>query len=120
MAAKQSPGRCGRLRLVPGEQRPTALLVVDIRVAPEREDEFNRWYDEEHIPEKRSSPGFWSARRYKHSSEPHRYLAVYEVDDADTVTNPAYMTQTMTPWSVSIQAAWQHIDRDVWVEVTKP
>jgi len=107
-------------RSVQGDQGPSALLVVDIRVDPAREDEFNRWYDEEHIPEKRATPGFFSARRFKHSSEAHRYLAVYEVADVESVTSPAYMTQTMSPWSVSIQAAWQHMDRDVWVEVTKP
>ena len=32
-----------------------AVVVID--VDPEHEDEFNRWYDEEHIPEKRATPG---------------------------------------------------------------
>jgi hypothetical protein len=101
-------------------ERPRALLVVDIEVDPEREDEFNRWYDTEHVPEKRASPGFHSARRFRHSTDLHRYLAVYEVDDVETVTSPEYMTQEMSPWSVSIQAAWRRIDRDVWVDITPP
>ena len=32
------------------------LLVVVVDVLPEHEDEFNRWYDEEHIPQKRATP----------------------------------------------------------------
>ena len=40
------------------------------------EDEFNRWYDEEHIPEKRATPGFRSARRYVSHDIPGRYLAL--------------------------------------------
>jgi hypothetical protein len=103
-----------------GDSGPRAILVVDIEVDPAREDEFNHWYDEEHIPEKRAAAGFYTARRFKHTTDPHRYLALYEVEDADTVTSPAYMTQPMSEWSISIQAAWKRIDRDVWVEVTTP
>jgi Domain of unknown function (DUF4286) len=105
---------------VTGDQAPQAILVVDIEVDPAREDEFNRWYDEEHIPEKRGTEGFHSARRFKHATDPHRYLAVYEVDDVETVTSTAYMTQAMSEWSVSIQAAWRRMDRNVWVEITGP
>jgi hypothetical protein len=99
---------------------PKGLLLVDIVVDADREDEFNRWYDEEHIPEKRAAAGFHSARRFKHHSDPHRYLAVYEVDDADTVTNSSYMTSYQSPWSLSIQEAWKEFNRSVWEEVTKP
>jgi hypothetical protein len=104
---------------VTGDSEPQAILVVDIEVDPAREDEFNRWYDEEHIPEKRRTSGFYSARRFKHATDPHRYLAVYEVENAETVTSTAYMTQAMTEWSVSIQAAWRRLDRNVWVEITE-
>jgi hypothetical protein len=99
---------------------PKGLLLVDIVVDADREDEFNRWYDEEHIPDKRAAAGFHSARRFKHHSDPHRYLAVYEVDDADTVTSSAYMTSYQSPWSLSIQEAWKEFNRSVWEEVTQP
>jgi hypothetical protein len=99
---------------------PKGLLLVDIVVDADREDEFNRWYDEEHIPEKRAAAGFHSARRFKHHRDPHRYLAVYEVDDADTVTNSSYMTSYQSPWSLSIQEAWKEFNRSVWEEVTRP
>ena len=97
----------------------TALLIVQVDIDPAREDEFNRWYDEEHVPEKLASPGFHSARRFAHFTIPHRYLAIYEVDDGDTVTSPEYMSQAQTDWSRSIQAAWTAWDRNVWVEISK-
>jgi hypothetical protein len=38
---------------------PTPVLViVDAYVEPEHEDEFNRWYDEKHLPESIACPGF--------------------------------------------------------------
>src|SRR5688572_2575958 len=98
----------------------TALLVVDVVVDPADADELNRWYDEEHVPEKRATPGFRSARRFAHASEPGRFLAVYEVDDPDVVTSPAYMSQPLSAWTASIMATWQRWSRDVWVEITKP
>jgi hypothetical protein len=48
------------------------------------EEEFNGWYDEEHIPE-RLAP----------------YLATYELDSAAVLQSPAYLAryQNPTPWS---------------------
>ena len=40
------------------------LMVVFADVPAQYEDEFNRWYDEEHIPERLSIPGVLSAARY--------------------------------------------------------
>ena len=48
----------------PGSEKRGGLLVVMVEVDPEHEDELNRWYDEEHIPEKLATLGFRSARRF--------------------------------------------------------
>ena len=42
----------------------TGLLLVMIDIDPKYEGEFNRWYDEEHFPERLQCAGFISARRY--------------------------------------------------------
>jgi hypothetical protein len=72
-------------------------MVVESKPAdPSREDAFNKWYSEVHLPDVRAIPGFVAARRYRlHTSgggEPdadtHTYLAVYEVE-ADDLTGPA-------------------------------
>jgi hypothetical protein len=44
---------------------PKALMVVGSNPAtPEQEDEFNRWYVEEHFPDVLAVEGFTLARRY--------------------------------------------------------
>jgi hypothetical protein len=95
----------------------SAILVVVVDVLPEHEDEFNRWYDEEHIPEKRATPGFRSARRFRSHDRPGRYLALYEIDDADVVTNPAYMAQEMSARAQAVMATWHLLERSVWTEL---
>ena len=43
----------------------TGLLMVWADVPAEKEDEFNRWYDEEHLPERMAIPGFLGGARYR-------------------------------------------------------
>ena len=94
--------------------RGTGLLMRWTDVDPQHEAEFNRWYDEEHIPEKRATPGFRSARRFASHDRPGRYLALYELDNADLVTNPEYMTQPLSEWAQVVMATWHLVERSVW------
>jgi hypothetical protein len=67
------------------------MVVQSEPVSPSREDEFNDWYDNTHIPEILAVPGFVSARRYKvhgDSATGRAYLAIYELD-ADDLMAPA-------------------------------
>ena len=41
-----------------------ALMTARTHVAPEREEEFNAWYDTEHLPQLVALPGFIRGRRY--------------------------------------------------------
>jgi hypothetical protein len=67
------------------------MLLVQSRPAdPARDDEFNDWYTNTHIPEVCAVPGIVGARRYKvHDPGPDRgeawpaYIAVYEIDCDD-------------------------------------
>ena len=51
-----------------------------------REEEFNNWYDNIHIPDILETPGFLSATRYM-IKEPQegrgKYLTVYEIETED-------------------------------------
>jgi hypothetical protein len=68
------------------------MVVQTSPVDPAKEDEYNNWYDNTHIPEILQIPGFVSARRFKLPGPgrdgAHSYLAVYELD-ADDLTAPA-------------------------------
>ncbi len=54
-----------------------------------REEEFNRWYDEQHVPDLLAVPGFVSAQRFALTDATGRdkpgwsYLAFYELDTDD-------------------------------------
>jgi hypothetical protein len=69
---------------------PTPVLViVDAYVEPEHEEEFNRWYDEKHLPESIACPGFRIGARYRSSDDKERkYTTLYIVDDEETMSTP--------------------------------
>jgi uncharacterized protein DUF4286 len=65
---------------------PTVLFVVKATITKEREAAFNRWYNEEHVPQVLQFPGVVSARRYRAilGEDRYQYMAVYEVQDEGT------------------------------------
>ena len=83
------------------ERKGTALLVVYADVDVEHDAEFNAWYNEEHVPERLSAPGFRDAARYEASRGGPRYLAVYELDSVDALQTPEYrsMSENPTDWT---------------------
>lgn len=95
----------------------TAVLVVQVEIDPADDEEFNRWYDEEHLPEKLATPGFISARRFRVSDGGPRYMVIYELENADAATSPEYMSQKATEWGASIMGRWKSWTRDVWVDL---
>lgn len=67
------------------------ILVVGTNCTdPAREPEFNRWYDEVHLPDILETPGFTGATRYENSDTSEgqaKFLANYhiETDDIDAL-----------------------------------
>jgi hypothetical protein len=74
------------------------LLLTLTEPPPPMEEEFNAWYDDEHLPERLAIPGFRSARRWVSGRS---YLATYELDSAAVLQSAAYLAryQNQTPWS---------------------
>jgi hypothetical protein len=77
------------------------IHIAQIDVAPEDEAEFNRLYDEEHVPRLTAVPGVISGRRFKlHTPGPAaipRYLAVYELESPDIPQSKAWKEAAETP-----------------------
>jgi len=66
------------------------IVMAMTNAAAGREDAYNRWLDEVHIPEVLAVPGFESVQRYELTDaqrapvpHPYRYAAVYEVETDD-------------------------------------
>ncbi|MEV7006624.1 hypothetical protein [Streptosporangium sp. NPDC051022] len=54
------------------------------------EDDFNRWYDDEHVPVRMEAPGFLSAQRYRRDDG--TYLVMYDMAGPATLTTEQYLT----------------------------
>ncbi len=65
------------------------LIALTNSVSPERDEEFNHWYNEVHAKDLLSLPTMRSMTRYRAfqqitpaGGEPqHKYLAIYDLDD---------------------------------------
>src|ERR1700754_4127696 len=77
------------------------LITVWLNVPPEREDEFNDWYNLEHLRQVVDLPGFVSARRYQVDDAPLRYLAWYDTADETIESGRDFqgLVEKPTPWS---------------------
>ena len=67
------------------------------------EEEFNAWYDDEHMAERLAITGFRSARRWVANVAPGegKYLATYELDAPEVLTSAEYLArfEAATPWT---------------------
>jgi hypothetical protein len=74
------------------------LLLTLTQPPPSMDEEFNAWYDGEHLPERLSIPGFRSAQRWVLNGT---YLATYELDSLAVLSSAPYLAryQNQTPWS---------------------
>lgn len=79
------------------------LLLTMTEPPPAMEEEFNAWYDDEHLAERLAIPGFRSAQRWVADVRPGegKYLATYELDSPGVLSSPAYLArfQQPTPWT---------------------
>jgi len=77
------------------------LVTVRLDVAQPQEEEFNAWYDTEHVPQVTALPGFVRTRRYFCKSADIRYLAWYETRDLRVEGEDAFraLIANPTPWS---------------------
>jgi hypothetical protein len=80
------------------------LLLTITEPPPDMEEEFNAWYDEEHLPERLAIPGFVSARRWvlaDGAPGDGKYLATYELESPAVLQSAAYLEKfnNQTPWS---------------------
>ena len=82
-------------------KKGTGLLMVWCDVPADKEPEFNRWYNEEHIDERLSVPGFLSAARYEAVKGGPKHLAVYELESPAVLQSAAYkkVSQNPTEWT---------------------
>jgi hypothetical protein len=91
-------------------QSANGLLAVWTDIAPEAESEFNEWYNSEHIPQLLGVPGFLSGRRYLAVEGAPKYLALYELTDADVLKSDAFrqVRELPTEWTKKMRPLFRN------------
>jgi hypothetical protein len=74
------------------------LLVYMDLMDPKYEEEFNAWYNTEHLPELLALPGVLDAARYVATKGGPKYLAAYELASVDALQTSEYKNRPRTPW----------------------
>ena len=79
----------------PTQSIGTTIMVVMMDVDPEHDEEFNRWYNDEHLPERLEIPGYVSARRFKleEGQGVLKYLCIWELEDPSPMQSRQYQEQ---------------------------
>jgi hypothetical protein len=86
------------------------IFAVGHDMSSTREEEYNAWYNTEHIPAMNRVPGFVTARRFKMvlgdplpksliSTPSHpKYLQVYDLESEEVLRSDIFMKERSSPW----------------------
>lgn len=91
------------------------MLLTSMDIEPAHEEEFNRWYDREHLQERVAIEGFLEARRYvAHTGSP-KNLFLYSTKTIEVLDSPAYRARLSSPteWSKTNMARFKNMIRMV-------
>ena len=94
--------------------KPMGLLVAGFDYSAVSEDEFNDWYDTEHIPERQRVPGFVSCERWVGADNPKISIATYDLQSLDVLKSEPYRKiggENLSPWSKRMTAKSKRICR---------
>ena len=91
------------------------MLITWMNVAPEDEDDFNLWYDREHLAERVGIEGFLEARRWIAETAPTKYFCTYSTDRFEALSSPAYrkVLANQTDWSTKHISRFRNFGRVV-------
>jgi len=119
MAASSSRSKGTKLPQRSGAKQSArrGLLLVMMDIDPEHEDEFERWYREEHLPDRAHCPGFLSARRFRAIEGGPKYMAFYDLESPEVLESPEYRKIRYTPWTRAMEPRFKNFKRNVYLEI---
>ena len=94
--------------------QPMGLLVAGFDYSTANGEEFNAWYDTEHIPERERVPGFVNCERWIGAQDPNISIATYDLQSLDVLKSAAYREiagENLSPWSKRVTAKCKRICR---------
>jgi hypothetical protein len=93
----------------------TGMLMTSMDIDSSYEQEFNQWYDREHLAERVAIDGFLEARRYVAVNGAPEYLGLYSTATFDVLDSDAYRTAlaNQTAWSLANIGRFKNMLRSV-------
>ncbi len=92
---------------MPIDRPRKGLLLATMEPPAGMEEEFNDWYDHEHLPQRMRMPGFETGARFVCLDGWPRWLALYDLTSLAALKTPEYLAVSLanaTPWSRRIAA----------------
>lgn len=89
------------------------LYIVHTDIPDDIVDEYNAWYDQEHLPRLVTVPGVVRARRYTAVGGSPRYLTAYELTDRDAFESPEGLKARKTPWTAKMRSLFTNTRRNM-------
>ena len=83
-------------------KKGTALMMVMADIPADKEEDFNRWYNEEHLKELMSIPGVLNAARYEAIRSGPKHLACYELESPAVIETDAFKNRPRTEWGARV------------------
>jgi hypothetical protein len=102
------------LRGVSAGAAPGFHYVVEADVAPEHEQEFNAWYEQEHLPGLAAVPGTVRAARYRRAQGSPVYLACYDLTSPAVLERPEWLAVRHTEWSARVRPLFRNARRTMF------
>jgi len=92
-------------------KEPPGVLVALSVVAPEMEGEFNRWYEQEAVPDRLALPGVEAVHRYQAIGGNCSYMVVYRCESIEAFTSDAYRKHMASPsaWRLKVRKGFRNI-----------
>jgi hypothetical protein len=90
------------------------VLIAALDFAGVAPDEFDDWYDTEHIPERGRVPGFLTLERWLGMDDSKRSVATYDLESVAVLDSPAYRAiggDNLSPWSKRVTAKCRRLMR---------
>jgi hypothetical protein len=82
----------------------TVLHGAFFEVSPEHHDEFNDWYNTEHVLFVDIIDGYYNCRRFQAIDDPSKFLALYDVTNLDVANSPTTRAANQSAWSDRVRA----------------
>lgn len=100
--------------------KPLGLLIASFDISGCPQDEFNDWYDTEHVPDRERVPGFLTLERWTGADNDKVAFAIYDLQSVDVLKSREYQAignMNPSPWTRRLMPKCKRILRFVGEQI---